>query len=96
MDTDAAQKLMIYINEYFIEPHHRFPTKLFEEMSYSRWAAFEIVNALLDHPTDPPVEVVENFLLKMALYAQVSESEDKRRIFSIAEDAAEDILCIFS
>ena len=86
---------MAYIDEHFIEPCNTWHAGLFEEMSYGRWAAFEILKLLMDHPHDPPDEVVESFMLKMALYSWSSKSEKRQRIFSIAEDAAEEILWLF-
>ena len=90
-----AEKLMVYIDEHFIEPCNTWHKQLFEELSYSRWAAFEILQSLMDHPFDPPDEVVERFMLKMALYSWSSKDEKKQRIFSIAEDTAEEILYLF-
>jgi hypothetical protein len=86
---------MGYINEYFIEPDGRFPKRLFEEMSYARWAAFEIVELLMDRPYDSPDEVVGDFLLRMALYSQTANTPEKKRIFSIGENVAEEILSLF-
>lgn len=86
---------MQYIRENLVEPPRFRSERLFEEMSYARWAAFEIVHALMDRPFDPPDEVVEAFLLKMALYYSTAKHEHHRKIFSIAEDAAEEILCLF-
>lgn len=87
---------MAYINDYYCEPPFCWHEQLFEEMSYSRWAAFEIVDRLLDRPLDPPEVVVEDFLLRVALYSQVVKTPTQRRMFSIAEDTAEDILQFFS
>ena len=95
MGTDAAEKLMRYIDEYYVEPPLFWHKELFEEMSYSRWAAFEILRLIMDNPFEPPDEVVEKFLLKVALYAQVAKEPIQQRIFSIAEDTAEDILAMF-
>lgn len=87
---------MAYIEDYYPEPPFNWYTELFEEMTYSRWAALEIVEQLMDHPLDPPEDVVGNFLLKVALYSQVVGTPVQQRIFSIAEDTAEDVLQFFS
>lgn len=96
MSTEAAQKLLAYIEDYYCAPPFAWHKQLFEEMTYSRWAALEIVERLMDHPLDPPETVVEDFLLRVALYSQVAKTPTQQRIFSIAEDTAEDILLFFS
>ena len=96
MGTEAAEKLLAYIDEYYCEPPFVWHTQLFEEMTYSRWAAFEILGRILDRPFDPPEDVVSDFLLRVALYSQVVKTPTQQRIFSIAEDTAEDILQFFS
>ena len=83
------------MDEYLVSPGNNWSDKHFEEASYSRWAAEEIVQLLLDRPLDSPDEVIFSFILKMALYAQVAKTYKKRRIFSISEDTAEDILHLF-
>ena len=95
MSTEAAQKLLRYIDEYYCPPPFVWHERLFEEMSYSRWAAFEIVERLMDRPLDPPEDVVEDFLLRVALYSQVAKTPAQQCMFSIAEDTAEDILQFF-
>ena len=96
MSTEAAQKLMAYIEDYYCQPPFVWHERLFEEMSYSRWAALEIVERLMDRPLDPPEVVVEDFLLRVMLYSQVAKTPTQQRIFSIAEDTAEDILQFFN
>ena len=94
--TEAAEKLMAYIEECYCEPPSTWCSGLFEEMTYSRWAALEIVELLMDRPLDPPEDVVSDFLLRVALYSQVAKTPIQQRVFSIAEDTAEDILQFFS
>lgn len=92
---EAAEKLMAYIDEHFIEPHSTWNEEIFEELVYSRWAAEQILQLLMDRPFESPEVVVECFLLKMVLYSWSSKSEKQARIYSIAEDAAEEILYLF-
>lgn len=87
---------MAYIEDYYCEPPFFWHERLFEEMSYSRWAALEIVGRLMDRPLDPPEDVVGDFLLWVSLYSQVVKTPIQQRMFSIAEDTAEDILQFFS
>lgn len=87
---------MTYINEYYCPPPFTWHEQLFEEMTYSRWAAGEILDRIMDRPIDPPEDVVSDFLLRVSLYSQVAKTPAQQRIFSIAEDTAEDILQFIS
>lgn len=93
---EAAELLMAYINEHFVDPPSTWNEHLFEELVYSRWAADQILYLLMDRPFEPPESVVECFLLKMALYSWSCKSEKQARIYSIAEDTAEEILHLFA
>lgn len=84
-----------YIEEYLFEPEKTWPEAIFEERTYSRWAAYEIVHRLTDYPFDPPDEIVEAFILELLKYSYISKNQEASKMFSIAKDTAEDILCLF-
>lgn len=92
MDPLLFSKVVNYMDEALFEPQPNWPLYHFEERSYSRWAATEIITALMDRPLDPPDIVVEEFLLKVTLMASITEDSKKRHIFSVAKEIAEDIL----
>ena len=93
MCSEAATRLIItYMEECLFEPKACWPKYWFEQRVYSRWAASEILELIMDHPLTPPDEVVYEFILKMVIYSEITESKEKRFIFSTAMDTAEDIL----
>lgn len=83
---------MSYMEEHLFEPQVCWPKYYFEQRAYAQWAASEILELVMDHPLTPPDEVVYEFILKMVIYSEVTESREKRFIFSTARDTAEDIL----
>lgn len=88
----AVRLIMNYIQDSLFEPQACWPKYYFEHRAYSRWAASEILELIMDRPLTPPDEVVYEFILKMVIYSEVTESKEKRFIFSTAMDTAEDIL----
>lgn len=94
MNDSAIEKVIRYLDEQLFEPSHYWPSDIFEERSYSRWAACEVIQRLMDQPFEQPDTIVEAFIFEMSMYAYVGGLSN-RRMFSIARDAAEDILCLF-
>lgn len=62
----------------------------FEEISYSRCAAFEIVRLLSEPGAEDPVSIVENFIAKVNEYSTISS--ETSWAFSIMYDSAMNIL----
>lgn len=83
-----------YINEYLFEPTSSWPKESFEERSHARWAAFEIMHRLMDFPFDSPDMIVEAFILELTMYLYLAKDEKTTKLFSVAKDTAEDILCL--
>ena len=52
----AVQALLDYLRESD-EPEIFWPRHHFEESCFSRWAAWEMIEAILDHPFDDPEDV---------------------------------------
>lgn len=80
----------------------------FENQSYARWAAYEIIERLNNeaerlppHLTRswreplPPVDIIAGFLDDMECYIYDSCGEKHERIFTIAKDVADDIILLF-
>lgn len=91
-NDSAVMAIVSYMEECLFEPQACWPKYHFEQRAYSRWAASEILELVMDHPLTPPDEVVYEFILKMVIYSEVTESKEKSFIFSTARDTAEDIL----
>lgn len=87
-------KVLEYMEKYLFEPGYSWPIHIFDERSYSRWAACEIVERLMNRPYDPADEVIEEFIFELSAYVYASTDDTSKRcqMFSIAKNAAEDIL----
>lgn len=90
----AMQALLDYLRESD-EPKIFWTQRHFEESCFSRWAAAELIEAILDHPFDDPEDIIEQFALKMIFYSAVADGTDEGRIFSIAADFADECLTLF-
>lgn len=90
---NAISLIRKYIDKYLFEPAYTWPKYYFEQQSYSRWAANEILRRVQCQKDTPPILVVEEFILKTDRYS-CSDHADKSvgLIFSIAHDVATDIL----
>jgi hypothetical protein len=104
MNEAAIYVIQKYIDVRLGLPLSSWPKYCFEERSYSRWAAYEIQERIMEemlrlpsHITEresrSPIDVILEFMDSMD-----SCSEDYKKtafIFSIAKDTAEDILGLF-
>lgn len=91
MSNDMAVQALIEYLEESDEPELYWPQHQFEEVSFSRWAAGELIGAIMDHPLVSPEDTVEMFGLKMLYFAAISnntDDTDAERIFRIASDFA--------
>lgn len=97
-----------YINEHLSEMDSEFPRDCFENLSYARWAAYEIIERLNNeaerlppHITGswrepiPPIDIIAGFIDDMECYIYDGCDEKHERIFTIAKDVAEDIILLF-
>lgn len=89
MSLRAEQLVQDYIYE-LKEPQSNLPRGMFEQRSYSIWAAEEILKAIKNDGTESSVAVVEDFIKKMDQFSRINP--DTSRIFSIAYDISQDIL----
>lgn len=95
MDNEIA---VISLSDYLYEtrePEVSWPDHWFEEICFSRWAAEELIHAILDHPMVCADETVEKFAIKMTAYSALSDGTDAGRIFSIAAKFAYKTLEMF-
>jgi hypothetical protein len=85
--------LQDYISEHLFEPGPNWPSYYFAERSYSRWVANEIIERVKAQPLTAPIIVIEDFIRE--LDNCYSANEQNEMLFSIARDAAEDIISLF-
>ena len=73
MTNDAAvQALLDYLNESD-EPEIYWPRHHFEESCFSRWAACEMIEAIMDHPMKDPEDVIEEFAIIIAFCGVIAQ-----------------------
>lgn len=65
---------------------------MFETLSYSKWAAGEILHLLMDRPCEPADSIIEEFSYLMTLRSYECTKPRKSQIFTIAVDVADEIL----
>lgn len=92
MDSNVKMAVMIieeYVNDltfYNNGPYHR---EYFKQYSYSKWAAGELITAILNEPETPPLFVVEDFIHKMDKYSTIDGHSDS--MFSVAYDVGYEV-----
>lgn len=95
MSNDTAIQAFIEYLEESDAPEANWPRCRFEEACFSRWAAGELIHAILDCPTVPAKNTIEEFAIKMTAYSSLSDGMYAGRIFSIAAQFAHEALEIF-
>lgn len=70
----------------------RWQFQLFQQESYSIWAANELLNELRKNKTDPPLVVMEEFRDRMDAYS--CKNKETSFIFSVAKDTTEVLIDI--
>jgi len=95
MDNDSVVEALVEFLYETGEPEVYWPQHWFEEVSFTRWAAGELMGAIMDHPTVPAMDTIEAFALKMTAYQATSDGTDAEKIFKYAADFAYETLDIF-
>ncbi len=90
MNDEAVITVLRYLEECLFEPMKDWPKEEFERRSYERWAAYEIVESLMDHPFATADTVISEFIVKMIYFASLAKEQQKRQ-FIFAIDVAETI-----
>jgi len=101
-------KSHLYSTDYLGKITPKESKEYFEDLSYARWAAYEIIDRLnteaerlpshitgsLREPV-PPVDIITGFMDDLESYIYDGCSEKHERIFTIAKDVADDIILLF-
>ena len=90
MDDRVVWLVQCYIEDEWKDPSCRWSDWYFTKNAYSRWAAYEIVDLLKNRGDTSPIKIVKDFSSTMDDYSCMNNMA--RGIFSIARDAANDIL----
>ena len=92
MNDRAVYALIRFLDEYSEPPGLDWPQEESEEVTFSRWAAEELLNLVMDHPMTPAEDTIEEFIIKMEIYAATATKRDWERIFSIVAQTAREFL----
>lgn len=92
MNEHALSSIFRHIEEHLFEPGKKWPVDVRADRAYSRWAAYEIIQLLMDNPFEDPRMLIEEFEIKMIAYSEVYDSHGGFNMFTIAADTANDIL----
>ena len=90
MVGSAIAAIRTYVDNLMSEPLVLWPHRYFEQQSYSRWAANEILSYVLHHLGMSPITAVEEFANLMDEYS--CKNQFSSFGFSVAHDVAMDIL----
>lgn len=90
MNDEAVITVFRYLEECLFEPMKDWPKEEFEKRSYERWAAYEIIESLMDNPFTTADMVIEEFIVKMICFANLAKNQQKRQ-FIFAIDVVETI-----
>ena len=72
--------------------NRKWQFQLFQQESYSIWAANELLNELRKNKKDPPLVIMEAFRDRMDAYS--CKNKETSFIFSVAKDTAEVLIDI--
>lgn len=92
MNDYAIDLILNYISGCLPDPKLNWPKDEFDKRLYSKWAAYEILTAIMEGPMEPAQLTVYGFKSKMECYFYMPEDDKKRNIFLAAKETAEDIL----
>lgn len=93
---DAAVSIALkYIDQHLFSPSFSWSKYEFEKRTYSRWAAYEIINRIMDKPFDMPSCIIEEFMTEMSMYACYGKDKHRSWIFQVAAETAEEMLSLF-
>ncbi len=86
--NSVVLQILNYIEGVLFEPNISWPDDIFEERSFARWAADDILDLVIHNPTIPPDIVISIYLAQVQEYAE----QYGAKMFSVAATTAEDIL----
>lgn len=91
----AVSVIQEYIYEHFFCPVSTWDECEFRKRCYQRWAAYEIMHRIMDHPFDPPLRTLEEFVIECSMYATCGENTNRNFIFICAVETAEELSLLF-
>lgn len=93
----SCERALLVIYDYIADidkpVRPRYGVGRFEQVSYARWAADEIIWRIVDNQSTHPIIILEDFVCEMWRYSQIRNPH--YYIFMIALQVGEDILDIY-
>lgn len=92
MNSWYNERALLMIENYIYhlrKPRAENRPAVFAHLSYSIWAAEELLEYVKKHDSNPPLDSVNNFIKLMDEYS--CTNSETSRIFSTASDIAKDI-----
>ena len=101
--TMAILTVRRYINETLSVPRNSWSKRDFETRTYSRWAANEIMERLMEEElklpyhisgieAKTPIEIVDGFIEEMDVAVESTNNSDHKFMFSTARHTADEVL----
>lgn len=90
MNDHIVRCVYFFSEEQWVPPARHWPKYWFDKNAYSRWAVDEIIELLSNRGNIKPSKIVNDFVDRMDCYSCYNETS--KYIFSIARDAATDVL----
>ena len=81
-----------FIEEYLFEGKKSWPAREFQNRSYERGAAFDILRRIDENPNTSPINIIQGFIEEMERFEEMSDTWPMVRICRIARETSEDIL----
>ncbi len=85
----VADSIYFFIQEHIPASLHSWPKQEFIKRSYERWAAYELANEIMDNPLEDPFIIIENFIVRMAMFSCIGRDKERSYMFSVAVEVAE-------
>lgn len=95
---EAVIMVLEYIHRYLSTPRYcgSIGKRAFEQASFSRWAAYEIIDRLSSNPQTPAWSVIDEFVALMDRYSCSELAPlSLRWRYSVAHDMAEEVRSLF-
>ena len=92
MNDIAIDTIMRFRNERLISPNEDMPRESYFKASYSIWAGYELLERVMDHPLTSADDIINEFALKMELFARETDDEEAKLKFRVASNVAAEIL----
>ena len=91
MNEQAIEAIEEFYYDSLFEPNRKWPKEEFDRRVYSRWAAQEILERIIECPVLPAQEIVQRFIDEMKGYLELDLNKQMEFIFSTALETTEDI-----